>query len=804
MKNIYILILILLTSISSKLSAQSYYYYYQGQKKYLTIDKSGFEIKTNLLFQSTSISQSNIEPVALEASGTAEKNGSIEFINNPTDIEYFAKNNEIKTNENVIAVSPRYLTEEGNILYLSGYLFVKLKTTADFGTLQTLAASKHFSILGPNQFMPLWYKIKCDKNTLGNALDISNYLYETGHFSATDPGFSSKTLQEEAPTPQSLVGNTNTPQTHATPCTNDSNFVDLWGLQNTTNPGIDINVCNAWTITEGAGVKVAVVDTGIDLNNIDVSSNILPMSYDTHNYSSPSQNYYPYHGTQVSGVIGSIKNNNYQVVGVAPQSKLFSISSRLNNNSDLDIEQRADGINWAWQNGADIINNSWFCDYTSNFIDNAISNALLLGRNGLGTIIVFLSGNSPKPLNPNSYSIPYPANSNDKLIVVGAIDNIGNRAPFISCYGEKLDVVAPGVDILTTSNNNSLVKISGTSFAAPHVSGIAALMLSVNPHLSVKQVSDIIEKTAKKLNNYSYANTSNRPNGKWNNETGYGLVDAYEAVKIAQQMNSSTLDLYIKDSFDDFGIEPNTSTSYMWTTNDIWIRNQDDDGLEHQNPEYGSNNTPNYIYVRVINKSSVPSTGNEKLKLYWAKASTGLSYPNPWTGGIYHPTTGAEMGEAIGIFDIPVLQPGQETIIKKPWMVPNPADYGTDAEQWHFCLLSRIESTDDPMTVVETTDLNANVRKNNNIAWKNISVVDLLASAHSGTVAVSNPSDVAKNYDLELLVDDMEIGEPVYVEAEVSIKMDTTLYNAWQRGGAASQRLSSTLEERKKLVNGIM
>lgn len=86
------------------------------------------------------------------------------------------------------------------------------------------------------------------------------------------------------------------------------------GLQNTTNPGIDINICNAWTISEGAGVKVAVIDTGIDKNNIDLSNNIFPLSYDVETGTSPSQTYNPPHGTQVSGVISAEKNNSYQII----------------------------------------------------------------------------------------------------------------------------------------------------------------------------------------------------------------------------------------------------------------------------------------------------------------------------------------------------------------------------------------------------------------------------------------------------------------------------------------------------------
>ncbi|MBB5334633.1 S8 family peptidase [Chryseobacterium koreense] len=612
-----------------------------------------------------------------------------------------------------------------------------------------------------------------------------------------DPNFSSK--PEDEVVTQLLNSNINNPNNPTVVCANDTNFGDLWGLQNPSNPGIDINVCNAWTITEGAGVKVAVFDTGIDLTNQDLSANILPLSYDAVTSSSPSQTY-NIHGTNVAGVLGAIKNNNYQIVGVAPKSKMYSISINFSATSS-GIEQTTRGINWAVQNGADIINNSWQVNYVSSMLDDAISNALTFGRNGLGTVILFAAGNAPKPQNPNSFGITYPANTNDKIIVVGSIGKNGIRA-FDSCYGGKLDIVAPGVDILMTSYNNTLLYRSGTSFATPHVAGIAALILSVNPYLNVTQVSDIIEKTAKKLTNYTYTSANGRPNGTWNEETGYGLVDAYEAVKLAQQMDSPTLDLYVKDSSDDFGIEPNTTTPYMWASDNMWVRNSNDNGTEHQNPVYNSNNTPNYVKIRVINKSRVPSTGNERLKLYWAKASTGLSYPNPWNGGVFHPTTGAPMGNPVGSVSIPVLQPGQETILSFPWIVPNPANYNNE-DQWHFCLLTRIESVDDPMTVAETTDLNANVRNNNNIAWKNVTVVDLIPGiTPGGVVAIGNPFSVQKNYKIEFLVDDVETGKPVFQEAEVGITMDDTLYNAWQRGGNTSQSLAPTSNQNKKLVSG--
>lgn len=145
-------------------------------------------------------------------------------------------------------------------------------------------------------------------------------------------------------------------------------------------------------------------------------------------------------------------------------------------------------------------------------------------------VVVFATGN-------DNGSINYPANSDENILAVGAIGNNGRRANF-SNYGTKLDVVAPGVNITTTNVLGSSIPMyvsdfGGTSAACPHVAGVAALILSVNPDLTSVGVIDIIEKTARKVGGYSYSKVSGRPNGTWNNEMGYGLVDAYAAVQEA-------------------------------------------------------------------------------------------------------------------------------------------------------------------------------------------------------------------------------------------------------------------------------
>ena len=265
------------------------------------------------------------------------------------------------------------------------------------------------------------------------------------------------------------------------------------------------------------------------------------------------------------------------------------------------------------------------------------------------------------------------------------------------------------------------------------------------------------------------------------------------------------LDLTVKDGIDDSGLEPNTVTQYLWTSSDIWIRNNDDNGTEHENPEYDPNN-PVYVYVRVTNRSNVASTGNELLHLYWGKARTDLFWPRPWTG-YNDPQTGIRMGDEIGHPHIPILQPGESRIIKFSWRIPNPEDYiGIDPNPWHYCLLARIESLNDPMTYPETTDLVQNVKNNNNIAWKNVTVVNVVPNqsnvALTGTVAIGNMKDQSKMYYLELIKDPNEAGNPIFKEAEVKIKMDNTLYDAWERGGKIAEALKATNDDKVKFVKG--
>jgi hypothetical protein len=302
---------------------------------------------------------------------------------------------------------------------------------------------------------------------------------------------------------------------------------------------------------------VAVVDDGVDLTHPDLSSNLL-LGYDATNNGSAGDHawHFEKHGTACAGIIAATANNNLGVAGVAPNSKIIPIHSGCSEGGNDPISA-ANGISWACLHGADVINVSWGGGTPLDILDLPINYANSDGRNGKGCIIIAASGNY------NSSSVDYPSNLYN-VLSVGAIDRCGARSgredailetqpcdpwdddlPPGSSYGERLSVVAPGTNVYTVdrqgtkgfnhsigANGNYYASFGGTSAACPHVSGVAALILSVNPDLTSHEVRDIIEQTAKKTRKdvYHYTDTIGHPNGEWNKYVGYGLVDAHRAV----------------------------------------------------------------------------------------------------------------------------------------------------------------------------------------------------------------------------------------------------------------------------------
>lgn len=535
---------------SISIGQSEYYYYYKGGKISLDLNTEKVNISVFQNFQKDNLRALKLKAYNLDKDLSQNKVSSlryaeIEFETSYSDAEYFKKLEEIKKTQDVRTVYPSFLSADGTEIGLSDYIYVKLKSSADYSDIERKAAEYDLVIVEQNKYMPLWYTLRCSENTEFSSLEVANRMFETDLFASSVADLMTSDDIE---------------------CTNDPDFNQLWGMQNTVDPSADINACDAWTITKGSGINVAVLDQGIELTHIDLAANLSPLSYDTESNTSPSQ-MFGYHGTHCAGTVGAVGDNNTQVVGAAPECTLVSISNSLASTPNS-RQKRADGFNWAVANGVDVVSNSWGSGVQYDVIDDAIDLALTNGRGGLGCIIVFAAG--------NNYGSPvsYPCNYTGAILAVGSITSTGARSNF-SNIGPKLDVVAPGSNILSTMPNNLTGPLSGTSMATPHVAGLAALILSVNPCLTGLQVNDIIEQSCQKSGGYVYSPTIGRPNGTWNNEMGYGLIDAHAAVLLAQSVScsgscSSTITAFpYTESFEtDFGgWEQEASDDFDWTRN---------------------------------------------------------------------------------------------------------------------------------------------------------------------------------------------------------------------------------------------
>ncbi len=742
-------------------------------------------------------------------------------------------------------VIPTYISSENLEMYYTNEIVLKYKSNNSQTQKISLAKSYGIVLMKSTPSYELF-------TTNGDALQVSKILYQTGNFEFCTPNFIAKTeLYDHIP--------------------NDQYFSQQWYLHNTgqgtnddksTTIDADIDAPEAWDITKGSpNVIVAIIDEGVSSNHPDLpnsrqvrlnGSNFAYQYDGTNNQNDPSPTASTTsgnnHGNSCAGLVGATQDNNEGISGVAPLCKIMPIKIPF---GSVPANVYADAINFAVTNNADILSNSW--GYGSSnpnlqpVIVSAINNAISNDK-----LVVFAAGNTANRVNGNNGYVSFPGNATiADLITVGASDRNNNQANY-SPNGPSLEIVAPSHTAYKSQINGESFNIwtidspninqgynswkdmwtvlpavgetlpfsginytsytgrmGGTSAATPIVAGVLALMKSVNTCLTVSEIKYMLLNTTDKIGGFDYFSSSSLDGGR-SLELGYGKVNAYKAVSMASNTNSSILDLYVKDNLDDIGVEPNTETQYMWTSDNIWVRNNNDNGLTHQNPDYSANGNPNYVKVRVINKSCVTSTGNEQLKLYWAKASTALAWPLNWDGSlnVYNSNYNQNfhLGGEVETITIPALQPGQETIITFPWQVPNPEHYANiNPEPWHFCLLTRIISNVDTMTFPETWDVNANTRNNNNIAWKNVTVVDVLPNNivnPGGVVAVGNPFNHPKIFFLELEVADLETGKPIYQEAEVGIKMDDILFNAWERGGKEAQLLDSTAEEKRKIVKG--
>lgn len=411
-----------------------------------------------------------------------------------------------------------------------------------------------------------------------------------------------------------------------------------------------------------------------------------------------------------------------------------------------------------------------------------------------------------------NYEIVHPANIPGVIKVGGSVvgdwtwsfTNLGLGTPTNGTY---IDLIAPAENVESTIPPNSYSTPwnnnigDGTSFAAPMVSATAALMLSVNSCLYPPQVRDILVNTADKVHPQTVANYFWNPATPGHSkEAGYGRLNTKKAVVAAQEMYKQSLDLYIKDIPTDFGAEPLSAPPYthVWESPDIWVRNANDGFANkyHQNPLFNTLQNPNYVYVRVRNKSCTPSSASQAtLHLYWAKASTVLNWPASWNGSQTNPLMGQEIGSGI---NLPAINGGAEYVVEIPWVVPDPMDYASMFFGWngHFCLLARIVSNDDGMYQQEATNTELNTYTNNNIAQKNVTVVDGIQNNGpnlGGAVIIGNPQTypIQAGLSFEIPVARLDI----FDKAQVLLKMDDVTWRKWKDGGSNGEHINVYSED---------
>jgi hypothetical protein len=205
----------------------------------------------------------------------------------------------------------------------------------------------------------------------------------------------------------------------------------------------------------------------------------------------------------------------------------------------------------------------------------------------------------------------------------------------------------------------------------------------------------------------------------------------------------------------------------MSSSQDIWVRNANDAGTTHQNPEFGQ---VNYIHVKIRNRGTT-TVQNAPVKVYVTSASTGLSWPAQWT----------YVGEA---FVVSLLPAGTTTVVV-PW---------TPAGTGHYCIVARIDAAQDPMTFVETTNITYNTRQNNNVCWKNVNVVNLILS--TGGFDLVNASFIFRNVARDTRPLRLTFGEvqgvtgvraPFLNRGRITVELPGPLAERWRENGGIAR-----------------
>ncbi|MEV7446622.1 type VII secretion-associated serine protease mycosin [Streptomyces sp. NPDC091204] len=296
-----------------------------------------------------------------------------------------------------------------------------------------------------------------------------------------------------------------------------------WGL-------LALRAEEAWGTTRGDGVTVAVLDTGVDDSHPDLAGQVLEGTDLIGMGAGRGDRAWARHGTAMAGIIaghGHGPSRGQGVLGIAPQARILPVRVILEEGDPGRGKARdskggalADGIRWAADHGADVINLSLGDDSDSAHHeageDEAVQYAL-----AKGVVVVASAGNGGETGDHVSYPAAYPG-----VIAVAAVDRRGKKAKF-STRNWYATVSAPGVDVVIADPDRSYYEGWGTSAAAAFVSGAAALIKAEHPDLSPAQIKKLLEDTA-----------SDSPAGGRDDARGHGTVDPVAALQAAESMQA--------------------------------------------------------------------------------------------------------------------------------------------------------------------------------------------------------------------------------------------------------------------------
>ncbi len=340
-----------------------------------------------------------------------------------------------------------------------------------------------------------------------------------------------------------------------------------------------INGFDLINLSKGDGIVVGLLDSGVELDHEDLKGQFLKYYNVAENSTDVSDGFG--HGTSVAGIIGAIANNGIGIRGVAPDIKFVVAKINVGASPTFDDFSVAKAIYYLVDNGAKVINMSIQMSQSNEAIEDAINYA-----EKKGVILVAASGNS------GNDEESYPA-SNSYVLGVGSVDDNFKKSDFTD-YDDKIFIMAPGENVLTTYINNEYQHETGTSFSAPIVTGIIADILSLNPYLTLNDIKNIILYNAFNgaSDDYKVVNLSDSILG-----TGVKFALSSDVFYSGDFFNVSILLPPFSQSFDFyFGfILPDGKIAVLQYSNHFYYDEFNDNSL----PTCSISSIPNYTWVNV-------------------------------------------------------------------------------------------------------------------------------------------------------------------------------------------------------------